>query len=192
MRFSCFLSTLARWPIAGSALLLLLFLVPAGLLFRFCRTSILPRWRYGLPLLPLSQGLLLAVTLYTVLQFQPAEPLPFLLFLLQVPLHLLADLLLARLLRRLERSHRLRRQQDELEHQLALQTTYYQSLLETEDTMRRLRHDMNNHLQTIDQLLARGQTQQAEEHLARLSALLAQGNSILEERKDAHVESADL
>lgn len=71
MRFSCFLSTLARWPIADSALLLLLFLVPAGLLFRFCRTSILPRWRYGLPLLPLSQGLLLAVTLYTVLQFQP-------------------------------------------------------------------------------------------------------------------------
>lgn len=192
MNLSLLHSALAQRVLAGPVLLFLLFLAPSCLLLRVCRSGILPRWKYGLPLLPLGQGLLLAIDLFTVLQSSPASLLPTLLFLLQVALHLLADLLLARLLRQMERNSSLRRQQKELEGQLARQTAYYQGLLETEGAMRRLRHDMNNHLQTIGQLLACGEVRQAEDHLARLSALLAQHGSRLEERNGAHVEGTDL
>lgn len=92
----------------------------------------------------------------------------------------------------MERNSSLRRQQKELEGQLARQTAYYQGLLETEGAMRRLRRDMNNHLQTIGQLLACGEVRQAEEHLAQLSEMLAQHGSPLEERNGAHVEGTDL
>lgn len=60
------------------------------------------------------------------------------LFSLLLPVHLLADVLLLRLLGRLEDGYQNRSRKAELEHQLALLDAYYASLLEREQAVRRM------------------------------------------------------
>ena len=126
-----------------------LFLVPSICFYRFCRKSLLPWWRHILFLLPGSQGAALAVILRTMRDFPEESGGARWLVLLLIPLQLGADVLLLRLLDRLERGCRARERQAELEQELARMEAYYASLQKTEQTVRRLRHDINNQLQTI-------------------------------------------
>lgn len=165
-----------------------LFLVPSICFYRFCRKSLLPWWRHILFLLPGSQGAALAVILRTMRDFPEESGGARWLVLLLIPLQLGADALLLRLLDRLERGCRARERQAELEQELARMEAYYAGLQKTEQTVRRLRHDINNQLQTIDGLIARGEAARAEAHLERLSALLTEENG----EENCHVECPDL
>lgn len=173
----------------------LLFFIPSACFYRFCKKSVLPRWRYALVLLPGSQGAVLAVILSVIQSFPQEGSGARWLFSLLLPVHLLADVLLLRLLGRLEDGYQNRSRKAELEHQLALLDAYYASLLEREQAVRRMRHDINNHLQTIACLLERGDVAAAGAHLDHLDALLAASGKPPEhpagEVKD-HVECADL
>ena len=173
----------------------LLFFIPSSCFYRFCKKSVPPRWRYALVLLPGSQGAVLAVILSVIQSFPQEGSGARWLFSLLLPVRLLADVLLLRLLGRLEDGYQNRSRKAELEHQLALLDAYYTSLLEREQAVRRMRHDINNHLQTIACLLERGDVAAAGAHLDRLDALLAASVKPPEhpagEVKD-HVECADL
>ena len=71
----------------------LLFFIPSACFYRFCKKSVLPRWRYALVLLPGSQGAVLAVILSVIQSFPQEGSGARCLFSLLLPVHLLADVL---------------------------------------------------------------------------------------------------
>ena len=86
----------------------LLFFIPSAFFYRFCKKSVLPRWRYALVLLPGSQGAVLAVILSVIQSFPQEGSGARWLFSLLLPVHLLAGVLLLRLLGRLEDGYQYR------------------------------------------------------------------------------------
>ena len=92
----------------------LLFFIPSAFFYRFCKKSVLPRWRYALVLLPGSQGAVLAVILSVIQSFPQEGSGARWLFSLLLPVQMLADVLLLRLLGRLEDGYQNRSRKAEL------------------------------------------------------------------------------
>ena len=92
-------------------------------------------------------------------------------------LGLCADLLLLQLFRRLRDTRRLQRQAMALESNLAAQRTYLEELGRTSLQLRRLRHDINNHLQAVSYWIGAGELKRAEAYLDELAGTLPAGLS---------------
>lgn len=65
-------------------------------------------------------------------------------------------------------SYELYKQKDEYEQQLLLQRIYYDSLTEHLTAVRKIKHDLQNHYQTMKALLNEGMTEQANAYLEEL------------------------
>ena len=79
-----------------------------------------------------------------------------------------ADLLLFRTLKRNSENARLRAQNDLLQKQISVQNSYYQALAKNYSDMSRLRHDIGNHLFTIQVLLQENKKNEAMQYAAEL------------------------
>ena len=123
--------------------------------------SLAPLWA-----LPLSQ---LTMAAFVVLLWgQYHDILHYELLGLMVLLGLSADLLLLRVFRRLRESQRLERQSQALEAERKIQRVDWEQLSRTLLHLRRVRHDMNNHLQTASLLMEHGSYRRASEYLNEL------------------------
>ena len=86
-------------------------------------------------------------------------------FLLTVLLGVFADLLLVRTFRQLRSLHLQKKQVAALETSLLMQQAYWKQVEQTSLQLRRIRHDINNHLHTVSLLIEQGALEQAEAYL---------------------------
>lgn len=86
-------------------------------------------------------------------------------FLLTVLLGVFSDLLLVRTFRQLRSLHLQKKQVAALETSLLMQQAYWKQIEQTSLQIRRIRHDINNHLHTVSLLIEQGALEQAEAYL---------------------------
>ena len=60
------------------------------------------------------------------------------------------------------------KQKEEYEQQLKWQLTYYDTLAENQDVIRKIKHDLQNNLQSMEQLLCEGKKEELAEYLREL------------------------
>lgn len=137
-------------------------------------------WAHRLPassrklpvaLLPFSQGVILLILLYAAQEGwggDEAGALVLLAFLGTV----IADAVMFLAWRRLCREEQIREQLRLTERHLETQMQYYQNLREHIVSANRLRHDLNNHLQTAYTLIERGERNAARQQLDALCGYL--------------------
>lgn len=79
----------------------------------------------------------------------------------------------------------IKKQKDEYEQQLIWQQNYYDSLAENQDTIRKIKHDMQNNLQIISSLLIEKKMDEAGNYLKELLSEQAQVNNLITTGNDA-------
>ena len=89
-----------------------------------------------------------------------------------VLLGVLADLLLIQLFRRLRDTQEMQKQALVLESELFARRRYLEQLNEASLQLRRIRHDMNNHLQTLGYLIGSGAVDKAGRYVDKLISTL--------------------
>lgn len=83
---------------------------------------------------------------------------------------ILADIALVIFIRMTARNAKLEVRTELLEEQIGSQKEYYKQLTDSYEKVRKMRHDIDNHLYTIQALLASGETKEAEAYNARVTA----------------------
>ena len=132
-------------------------------------------WETALPLcmLPLSQLGLIAFILH--LWQQSGQPVHWSGLVLMLILGLAADLLLFQLFQHLKGIQDMRERALLLESEFSARKRYLEQLGETSLQLARLRHDMNNHLQTLSHLIGTGALDEAGRYAQELAELLPSG-----------------
>lgn len=130
--------------------------------------------RFPLLLLPLSQ--LVLVGLILDLWRRSGQPVHWGGVLLILCLGLFANLLLVQMFRRLRDTQQLQQRAMALESDLSARRVYLEQMEQTFLHLRRLRHDMNNHLQTLGLLIGAGEVEQARAYLDELVQTLVSGS----------------
>jgi len=87
-----------------------------------------------------------------------------------IAIFMLADAALIFSLRMAERSVRTQARNDMLEEQAAFQKDYYAELGTSYEQIRKMRHDIDNHLYTIQALLASSRTEDASDYVRELTS----------------------
>lgn len=116
-------------------------------------------------LIPISQLIALAILLIYSLVFQPL--IGFVLIIVLFLFFLAADIGMFYAMRKIRTKEILRERNELLTRQLHLQLEHYQNLAEKADYIRKLRHDMVNHIQTIQSILSQHQVAAASDQLRK-------------------------
>jgi hypothetical protein len=119
-------------------------------------------------LFPLSQCFSIWAWFYSYNSFNTLEHFGIIVFLLVI--FLAADIALIYMLRLTSARAELKVKNEMLEDQIRSQGNYYDQLADTYANIRRMRHDIDNHLYTIKALLDRGNTGDAAEYAERIIA----------------------
>lgn len=84
-------------------------------------------------------------------------------------------------------SFEVKKQKEEYEQQLEWQKTYYDSLAENQDTIRKIKHDMQNSLQVISKLITEGKIVEVSDYLkdlifeqSQVDCLVTTGNEAID------------
>lgn len=82
-------------------------------------------------------------------------------------------------------SFEVRKQKEEYEQQLIWQKTYYDSLAENQDIIRKIKHDMQNNLRVLSNLIDEKKVEKADEYLKGLICEQSKINSLVTTGNDA-------
>ena len=125
------------------------------------------------PIFPISQlaSLLNYASIYIQREFQLWG------LLATIAVYVLADVALIVFIRMTAKNMKLQARTELLEEQIEFQKDYYKQLSDSYEKVRKMRHDIDNHLYTIKALLASGETEEA----ARYEALLTEQADLSEE-----------
>ena len=83
--------------------------------------------------------------------------------------YLLADIALVFLFMLVEKNAKIQAKNEMLEEEVAFQTKYYEKLGASYDQMRKMRHDIDNHLYTIQALISSGRADEAADYAREVS-----------------------
>lgn len=84
-------------------------------------------------------------------------------------MYLLADAALIVLFKLVEKNAKIQAKNDMLEDEISIQSGYYEKLGSSYDQIRKMRHDIDNHLYTIQALISSGKADEAAEHAREIS-----------------------
>lgn len=127
----------------------------------------------GLALFPFSQAVLIGQVCITRYLMGEQTVAIYIICILNFVICVAADLLLLREIRRLRKLHEVEQRQLQVEQHMVVQENYYRYLEEKVAAVSKLRHDMNNQLQTAFTLLRQQEGNVAREQLEHLQQRLA-------------------
>ena len=133
---------------------------------RYRDTENAKQWLF-FPIFPISQlaALLNFAAIYVHREFQLWG------LITTIVVFVLADIALVAFIRMTAKSAKLEVRTELLEEQIGSQKEYYKQLTDSYEKVRKMRHDIDNHLYTIQALLASGETKEAEAYNARMTGL---------------------
>ncbi|MCR5006138.1 MAG: GHKL domain-containing protein [Clostridiales bacterium] len=88
-----------------------------------------------------------------------------------IAVFVLADIALIAFIRMTAKNAKLQMRTELLEEQISFQKDYYKQLADSYENVRKMRHDIDNHLYTIQALLASGEIRGAEEYKKQVTGL---------------------
>jgi len=91
-------------------------------------------------------------------------------FLPTVLIFILSDIALLFLFRLSEKNAKIQIRNEILEDEISNQTNFYEQLSDSYDNIRKIRHDIDNHMYTIQALLSSGQFEEAANYARKISA----------------------
>ncbi|CDX04971.1 GHKL domain [Desulfitobacterium hafniense] len=160
---------------------------PVMLLLCFLFTLIIKRTTYGFKwrdflqfsVFPLSQVILVLFILYLTLVFESAEKMPLYVAVLAIGIIicLIADIFLVRFMKGISEKTRLETENKYLQHLQDMQYAHYKTLKKQQNYILGLKHDILNHIQTVDILLQNGEHLQAGEFNQNLKKELLQNTT---------------
>jgi len=93
--------------------------------------------------------------------------------LMTIGMFILADIALVLLFRLVEKNAKMQARNEMLEDEISIQSKYYEKLGDSYDQIRKMRHDIDNHMYTIQALISSGRADEAAEHAMEISANLS-------------------
>lgn len=117
-------------------------------------------------LFPVSQYILMTGWFFNF--YQDLDPSESLVIIIVTSICIASDIMLFRALRRYTETAKLRAQNDLLQKQISVQSSYYQALAQNYSDMSHLRHDIGKHLFTIQVLLQDNKKNEAMQYAAEL------------------------
>ena len=179
------------WKLSYLPMLVVAHLIPFLICQRFFKTEGSPDVTKYFPFF-LLQVFLVATPMFMAVEYTENYVMINILCILYLLANIGLDILLLRTFGKINRAHALELQEEQAQNMLQAQLDYYNQMQDNVRTIRQLRHDMNNQLQTLSILLENKAFDTAQEQLASLRETIGRtgknrftGNPVV----DAVVES---